>query len=88
MKVFVVGTAVGYARWIDNKTFVNNVEDADLVFFTGGSDVCPALYGCSKHDTTWDYPARDEYEKEVFEKMRPDQLAFGTCRGLRYCSSR
>lgn len=82
MKVFVVGTAVGYARWIDNKTFVNNVEDADLVFFTGGSDVCPALYGCSKHDTTWDYPARDEYEKEVFEKMRPDQLAFGTCRGL------
>lgn len=82
MKIFVVGPSWGYADWIKDGEFVRNIEDAQIVFFTGGADVSPSLYGCKKHPSVWDSPSRDAQEVRMFNKMRPDQLAFGTCRGL------
>lgn len=82
MKVYVVGPAWDYANWIKDCEFVRNIEDAQIVFFTGGADVSPSLYGCAKHSTVWDNPRRDKEEVEIFSRIRPDQLAFGTCRGL------
>lgn len=82
MKIYVVGPSWNYANWVKDCELVRNIEDAQIVFFTGGADVSPSLYGCVKHPTVWDNPERDIWEKEIFQKMRPDQLAFGTCRGL------
>jgi Predicted glutamine amidotransferases len=82
MKIYVVGPSWDYANWIKDVEFVHNIEDAQIVLFTGGADVSPSLYGCAKDPTVYSSPRRDEQEVLAFRKMRPDQLAFGTCRGL------
>lgn len=81
-KVFVVGQAKSYARWIKNSVLVDNIEEADIVMFTGGEDINPALYGCEKHPSTYFNDRRDKEEVEAFKKVRKDQLCLGICRGL------
>lgn len=83
MKVFVVGGASGYANFLEGISLVDNVEDADVVLFTGGEDVSPAVYGCKKHHSTYCNPKRDKVEKEIFNKIKENQIALGICRGLR-----
>lgn len=82
LKVYVVGTAYSYARFIYNADVVEKIEDADIVLFTGGEDVDPHLYGAKVHPTTHYNAKRDEYEKSIFDKIKPNQLAVGVCRGL------
>lgn len=52
--------------------------------FTGGEDVDPSLYGCRRHSSTYSNIHRDLEEKEIFEKVRPDQLCLGICRGSQF----
>lgn len=87
-KVFVVGGAKQYASWIKDHELTDNLEEADIVLFTGGEDVDPSLYGCEKHPTTYSNINRDLEEKAIFEKVKPDQLCLGICRGLRIIGSR
>lgn len=82
MKIFVVGGALGYATFLEGMSLVDKVEDADVVLFTGGEDVTPSLYDCKKHPATYCNPNRDLEEKEVFNMIKPDQIALGICRGL------
>lgn len=82
-KVYVVGNSVYYAEWINNYILVDNLEDADIVLFTGGEDVDPDLYDKECHHTTFCNPARDRYEAEIFDKVKPNQVCLGICRGLR-----
>lgn len=84
MKVYVVGGATGYANFLENTTLVESVEEADVVLFTGGEDVDPSLYGCKRHETTYSNLKRDEKEKEIFERITPNQLALGICRGSQF----
>ena len=83
MKVFVVGGDTSYARWINDCELVSNLKDADIVFFTGGEDVTPKFYNCKQHRRTYCSIARDNYEQEIFNNIRTDQLALGVCRGLK-----
>ena len=83
-KIYVVGPAKQYARWIKNIVHTDNLEEADIVLFTGGEDVDPSLYGCEKHPTTHSNIQRDLEEKAVFEKVRKDQLCIGICRGSQF----
>ena len=82
MKVYVVGPQLGYTRWIDNCELVNNIQDAQVVFFTGGGDISPEYYGCDQHPATWPSWHRDPEEIEMFNLVHPNQIVFGTCRGL------
>lgn len=82
-KIYVVGPAKSYSKWITNHTLVDNIEEADIVMFTGGEDVSPSLYGAQQHPSTYSNIQRDLEEKEIFEKIKPDQLCIGICRGLR-----
>lgn len=82
MRVYVVGTQYGYARWIDNCELVDKIEDAQVVFFTGGGDVSPKYYGCAQHPATWPSTYRDEEEIEIFQQVADNQLVWGTCRGF------
>lgn len=86
-KIYVVGGANHYAQRIENHELTDDLSTADIVMFTGGEDVDPSLYGCKKHRTTYSNIARDLYEKETFEKINPNQLVIGICRGLT-CGSR
>ena len=82
MKVYVVGEATHYTKFFTNIEIVDNMDEAQVVLFTGGEDVTPSLYKCKKHPTTYSNWHRDRVERAVFNKIRPDQLAVGICRGL------
>jgi gamma-glutamyl-gamma-aminobutyrate hydrolase PuuD len=57
-------------------------EASDLVVFTGGSDVSPALYGDKQHPTTGNDPHRDMREKALFDFCVKNNLPMvGICRG-------
>lgn len=83
-KVFVVGQQKWYSEWIKDHVLTDNLEEADIVMFTGGEDVDPSLYGCEKHPTTYSNISRDLEEKAVFEKVHSDQLCVGVCRGSQF----
>ncbi len=85
-KIFVVGGDRGYASWMQGTGLVNSVEDADLVVFTGGTDVDPALYGEPRHPRTQRSDVeRDKYEMEVFKECRKlDKPLIGICRGAQF----
>ena len=81
LKVYVVGPNKHYSAWIENHELTDDLGEADIVLFTGGEDVDPSLYGCEAHYTTYSNIDRDLAEKEIFEKVKPNQLCVGICRG-------
>lgn len=83
-RIYVVGPAKLYSKWIQNHELVDNIEDADIVMFTGGEDVTPSLYNAQQHSTTYSNIQRDLEEKAVFEKVKPNQLCIGICRGSQF----
>lgn len=88
MKIYVVGGADNYVNFIENAELVDKLEDAQLVVFTGGEDVTPSLYGCKKHRTTYSNLARDNREKEIFNKIDPNkQVCYGCCRGSQFITA-
>jgi hypothetical protein len=61
-----------------------NADAANLIMFTGGSDVTPSLYGETKLRHTANNPERDAAEVSLYHRLRADgkQRAFvGICRG-------
>ncbi len=59
---------------------VEKVDNADIVVFTGGADINPALYGEKPHDRThWIYE-RDKRELEIYRKSQ-GKFRVGICRG-------
>lgn len=84
LKIYVVGGDVHYASWITGHKLVDNIEDADIVLFTGGEDVDPSIYGKAKHPRTFSNIERDRAEIAEFEKIKPNQLALGICRGSQF----
>lgn len=76
-----------YAEWLKNIKITNNIEEADIIMFTGGEDVSPELYGCEKHITTYCNKERDIACNKLFEKSQklPNKpLLIGICRGSQY----
>lgn len=82
MKVYVVGPATHYTNFMSNVELTDDIKKAKVILFTGGEDVDPSIYGKRKHPETHSNLKRDLKEKEIFEKIRPNQLAVGICRGL------
>lgn len=80
IKVYIVGFATHYADWIKGSIQVDNLEDADIVLFTGGEDVDPSMYG-HINKNSYSNKNRDMNEKNIFEKIKSNQLALGICRG-------
>jgi carbamoylphosphate synthase small subunit len=58
------------------------VEGAELVCFTGGSDVSPYLYGENPHDLTSSCEFRDKKSLNLYEKAKKADIPMvGICRG-------
>lgn len=81
MKVYVVGPAKHYADFITDVELTNDLKKAKIIIFTGGEDVDPSIYGKKKLPQTHSNIERDLREKEIFEKIRPNQLVVSICRG-------
>jgi gamma-glutamyl-gamma-aminobutyrate hydrolase PuuD len=61
---------------------VDLIENADIVCFTGGSDVSPHLYGERKHHTTINDLHRDSVEGQLFKLcVETNKKMVGICRG-------
>jgi len=66
-------------------TAAKSLIDADVVVFSGGEDVNPALYGEKPHRTTYFTESRDAYEKQVYDTCVKDKkFMFGICRGAQF----
>lgn len=91
-KVFIINGWGAYeALFIDiGYAITNNFDEADLVCFTGGEDVNPALYNHPPHPTTCFNTYRDQREYAFFEKaLAAGKPMVGICRGgqfLNVCS--
>jgi gamma-glutamyl-gamma-aminobutyrate hydrolase PuuD len=60
----------------------NDMSEADLVQFTGGSDVSPSYYGERRHPATNNSAARDLFEKQVYTLCVNNGIPMaGICRG-------
>ena len=80
-KIYVVGFGLDYMSWINNAIHVENMEEADIVLFTGGEDVSPSLYG-EENVLSFSNPDRDMYEKTMFEEAcKNNKNIIGICRG-------
>ncbi len=85
-KVFVVGkNFLHYFKEMYEKrgyTLVKNMEDADIVQFTGGADIDPKFYNQHDHRTTSTSPYRDEEESAAYKKAQElSKFCAGVCRG-------
>lgn len=88
MKIYIAGDyGVGYAYWLldyyKDSVITRNIDEADLVMFTGGADINPSIYGEKTSKTYWGNEARDKVEIEVFEAAVELGIPMiGICRGL------
>ena len=84
MKVLIVNGSPAYRKMWEKlgATITDNIQEADLVQFTGGEDVSPFLYGEYKHPTTGINTGRDIYEAGIFAiASRLGLPMTGICRG-------
>jgi len=83
-KVFLVGNSFDYLNWIEAIGFerTKDLAQANLVFFTGGEDVHPNLYGQKPHHTVFANSARDAFEMKAFNQaIKLNIPMVGVCRG-------
>jgi len=79
LKVFVEGSK-NYASWL-NCEIVDNAEEANVIMFTGGSDINSEMYcHSSKHAVNPD-KERDEYCVKLWNKFQKTHYFIGICRG-------
>jgi gamma-glutamyl-gamma-aminobutyrate hydrolase PuuD len=58
------------------------IEDADLIQFTGGSDIDPSLYNQHPHQRTYSSPQKDKQEVELYKMGLAMGIPMaGICRG-------
>lgn len=84
MRVLIVDGSFAYHALFRSLgfTLVSDLEEADLVCFTGGADVDPRLYDAKKHPATGCDFHRDAREALIFEGARQLNLPMvGICRG-------
>lgn len=89
-KIYVVNGGMYYASWLIPLGFklTNNRDEADLVFFTGGSDVTPAFYGEKEGAYVSCDPERDTEEAKEFAFFRQKHVPMiGVCRGGQFLTA-
>lgn len=68
-----------------NWIVTDNWNEADLFQFTGGADVGPALYGQTRHPSTFPAPHRDAVDIDMFRLAQEQGIAMaGICRGAQF----
>jgi len=87
LRVLVVGGGFLYCQMFYQAGFLGarNVEDADIICFTGGEDVDPSLYGEKPLPETFCNPDRDAAESIIYsEAVLLKKPMVGICRGSQF----
>lgn len=88
MNIYIAGDyGVGYANWIldafKDSIITRDINNANLMLFTGGADIDPSIYGEKQSKTLWGNPFRDKVEIECFKIAQKNNIPMvGICRGL------
>lgn len=85
-KVWIVGGATSgmYANMFKDRGWeiVSEIDDADLIQFTGGEDVSPSYYNELRHPHTGCNPIRDQKEADIYKWAVAAGIPMaGICRG-------
>jgi len=83
-KVFIVEPYFGCDHIFKARGWevVDSIKGADLLQFTGGGDINPALYGQVRHKTTYPSEARDAREVVLARlALKDNRPVAGICRG-------
>jgi gamma-glutamyl-gamma-aminobutyrate hydrolase PuuD len=89
-KVYIEGEVFEQAQFAEmlikaHCTKAHTPDEADMVFFTGGADVNPLLYGEKPHSQTKYDDARDARDMELYEKCLKEGIPMiGICRGAQF----
>lgn len=87
MKIAVIGPT-RYANWIKKAEIVYTIKDADLVLFTGGADVFPAIYGHKKNPKSHCHIDRDNDDVLKYnEAVKLNKPMLGICRGSQFITA-
>lgn len=83
VRFFLPSTDQAVVEMMKSAGFVwtNNQADAEIIVFTGGADVHPALYGERVHPSTCVNGVRDNKDIKAWNARDPDQVCVGICRG-------
>lgn len=87
MKVLIASSSPLYESMFSERKWevCQNLEDCDLVVFTGGSDVSPLLYGHKKHPLTHTSPSRDSSDTVAYHRAKQlGKPMVGICRGSQF----
>lgn len=69
-------------------TLTPSLREANVVVFTGGSDIDPQLYGEPRHHTTTVSAARDAVDLDMFHYCQQnDMFMVGICRGGQFLNA-
>lgn len=74
--------SIPYIYAINGDGLKENLDEFDMIVFTGGADINPEYYGEKNKLSSWLNKTRDEVEFSVFYKTRHTHYHFGICRGL------
>lgn len=84
----MVGGANGYSCWFPfDYRITRNLDEADVVWWEGGCDVNPAIYGEKKGSHTYFSPQGSASEFSVWNVVKNRRVfKIGTCKGLQNLS--
>lgn len=87
-RIYVVGSSTGYANWMEG-SLVKTMEEANLVVFTGGEDICPLIYDETDiNPHTYYNLNRDDVEVKAYNKaLSLNKKMIGICRGHQLLSA-
>jgi len=83
IKVYIVGGNTSYTGlFLDKIEVVDDIQSANIVLFTGGEDIYPAIYEEDTGKYTSYNKARDDSERKMFYEARQyNKFILGICRG-------
>jgi len=87
LRIYVVGGGFQYIKMFFDAGLAGArfVEEADIICFTGGEDVDPALYGEEPCPRTYFNTARDNKEADIFaQAVLLKKPMVGICRGAQF----
>lgn len=94
IKAYVLGGDVATTRMLNDTKHIwarhdveapdVNLDDMDMIVFTGGADVHPQYYGELPCDGLWLNPERDIKEFDIFMRTKDTHYHFGICRGMQF----
>lgn len=61
-------------------------ENANVIVFTGGTDINPSIYGASDSQNNHYDNERDRQEREIYKKYSRNKRFIGICRGFQFLS--